>query len=128
MSMRKLAEALANLTRPTTKERVMAPHKPVEELTPLTGPIVIRAWWNKDDEVWEAVEGSHRLAIAARDKLQIEIVPVDLDDAFPNRNPDGTDVIGWDPAIQVTSVRDALQVFKDYGKRPVYILDVRIED
>lgn len=128
MSIRKLAEALADLLRPTTVERVMAPHKPTDPLIASEGPIVIRAWWNKDDEVWEAVEGSHRLAWAAKTKTSIEIVPVDLDDAFPNRNLDGSDVIGWDPAIQVTSVREALKVFREWSKRPVYTLNVWIED
>lgn len=125
--MLKLLDELAELIRPTVKAKVLAPHAPVEALIEPTEPIVIRAWWNAADKVWEAVEGSHRLAVAAKMRTPITIMPVQLHDALPNRNLDGSDVIGQDPAIQAITIGDALKIFREWGKRPIYKLRVYAE-
>lgn len=122
--LRKLLKELADLTRPAIRQTVLAPHAPVERITKPTEKIVIRAWWNPDEGVWEAVEGSHRLAYASKTDTPITIVPLQLHDALPNRNLDGSDVIGWDPAIQAVTIADALRTFRDWGKRPAYRLRV----
>lgn len=41
------------------------------------GPPVIRATWHDDLGAWLAVEGLHRLAVAAEDGVGIRIVPVE---------------------------------------------------
>lgn len=126
MSLRKLVEQLGKLTRPPTWATILAPHKPVEALAASDEPIEIRAWWNDETEVWEAIEGSHRLAAAAQTYSPITIIPMQLGDAIPNRNLDGSDVIGVDPGMQAVTVGDALRIFRDWGKRPVYQLRVYV--
>lgn len=126
MSIRKLTEELAALVQ--NKVWVVAPHMPVDALQLPTNPTTIRAWWNPKEQVWEAVEGSHRLAVAAKTDTPVIIVPVELDDYLLNQNLDGSDVIGIDPTLEEISVADVLKVFRDYGdqtsKRPGYYVTV----
>jgi hypothetical protein len=106
------------------RARVVAPHRPVIRMKPLPpGKVTVRAWWNARDNAWEALEGSHRLALAMTDGVPVEIIPVKLTDVFPNRNPDGSDIYG-DPGYQVMSVADALETFRNWGPRPTYELEV----
>lgn len=107
---------------------VRAPHQPQEPGNELRGPVVIRAVWNGYEGLWDAIEGSHRLAIANRDRVPVTIIPVKRRDVLPNENMDGTAIVGVEPGFQIVSVGDALDTFERYGKRPTYTLDVTVQE
>lgn len=107
---------------------VRAPHKPKEPGSKLRGPVEVRAVWNGYEGLWDAIEGSHRLAIANREKVPITIIPVKRTDVFPNENMDGTAIVGVEPGFQIVSVADALDTFERYGERPTYTLDVTVRE
>lgn len=107
---------------------VRAPHEPQEPGDKLNGPVVVRAVWNGYKNVWDAIEGSHRLALANRDKVPITIIPVKRRDVLPNENMDGTAIVGVEPGFQIVSVGDALDLFDTYGPRPTYELDVTVRE
>lgn len=105
---------------------VVAPHKPVVRMRPLDGIPKIRAWWNADNGTWEALEGSHRLAMAMYYDMPVRIIPVNLIDVLPNHNMDGSNVVG-DDARQTISVEQALEMYRNYPEpRPVYELTVKV--
>lgn len=117
---------LAEMRRLLGEDRalVRAPHEPEEPGTKLNGPVRVRAVWNAYKNVWDAIEGSHRLALANKLGVQVEIIPVKRRDVLPNENPDGTAIVGVEPGFQIVSVGDALDYFDTYGPRPTYELDV----
>ena len=72
---------------------LVAPHWPyrpehlpyVEAEMERLGSPRIRAHW--DGEHWRAIEGSHRIAVAAARGTAIVLVPVELDDEFDHDQP-----------------------------------------
>lgn len=119
-----IAEMRELLGEAIERATVVAPHKPTEKLTKLDEPVAVRAWWNGYKKRWEALEGSHRLAIANRYHVPVKIIPVRLTDVFPNENEDGSAIYGQDPGVQAISVYDALEKFRAFGKQVTYELDV----
>jgi hypothetical protein len=89
------------------------------------GPPRLRAYWNGKE--WEAIEGSHRIAAAEQLGLRVIVLPVKIDQVFPNKDWESGGLLIGDSDKWKVSTREALDWFREWNpNRPKYRVEVEV--